>query len=134
MNFDRNKNYYNYLFSNQERHTMTPIEAHKYAHKLKIDILEGPGFIKGKREKSFDGWGWHDSLLMSFRGPAHYRAYLREHNMVEASVNDKPMEEKYDKPIWDEDLIRKANSYGLDIGSVLAEALLKGELDYPEDG
>jgi hypothetical protein len=125
--------YYNYKFSNGEAHTMTPIEAHKYAHKHKIDIKHGPNYIEGKKEKSFDGFGWHDSLMMNFRGPAHYREYLKEHNMVEASVNDCPMESKYVKPVWDEDLIRKANSYGMDIGSVLAEALLNGELDYPED-
>ena len=53
--------------------------------------------------------------------------------MVEASVGDKPTEGKFDKPVWDEDLIRKANNeYGLDIEGVLAEALLAGELDYPD--
>ena len=130
---DRNKtSYYNYVFSNGETHTMSPIEAHKYAYRKMIDIFQGPNYVKAKREKSFDGFGFHDSLQMTFRGPAHYRQYLKENNMHEASVNDKPMEEKYNKPIWDEDLIRKANSYGLDIGSVLAEALLSGELDYPE--
>jgi hypothetical protein len=129
---DKNKALYNYVFSNGESITMSPIEAHKYAHRKMIDIFQGPGYVKAKREKAFDGFGFHDSLQMNFKGPAHYRQYLKENNMHEASVNDKPMEEKYTKPIWDEDLIRKANSYGLDIGSVLAEALLSGELDYPE--
>jgi len=133
--FDRNKNYYNYHFSNGERHTMTPIEAHKYANKLKIDIWEGPGFIKGKKEKGFDGFGWHDSLRMSFRGPRHYREYLKEHNMHEASINDCPMVEEYDPPVWTEELLRKAiNHHGVSIGGVLAEALLKGEIDWPEEG
>lgn len=129
---ERNKSYYNYKFSNGEAHTMTPIEAHKYAHKHKIDIWHGPNYIQGKKEKDFDGFGFHSGLLRTFKGPKDYRDYLREHNMVEASVNDCPMESKYVKPLWDEDLIRKANSYGMDIGSVLAEALLTGELDYPE--
>lgn len=133
MSFDRNKNFYRYLFSNGESHVMTPIEAHKYKERLKIDIFEGPGYQAARREKAFDGWGWHDSLLVNFRGPNHYRSYLKENGMVEASVGDKPTEGKFDKPVWDEDLIRKANNeYGLDIEGVLAEALLAGELDYPD--
>lgn len=135
MSFNRNKSYYNYVFSNGEHHTMTPVEAHKYKERLKIDILHGPGYVQGKREKSFDGFGWHDSLQMSFKGPNHYRSYLKEHGMVEASVNDRPTEGKYQKPLWDEEMIRKCiNVYKIDIGSVLAEALMSGELDYPEDG
>ncbi len=114
---------------------MTPIEAHKYADRLKIDISYGPNYIKGEKQKSFDGWGWHDGLQMTFRGPRHYREYLKENGLVEASINDKPIEDKWDKPIWDEALIRRAiNVHGLEIGSVLAEALISGELDYPEDG
>lgn len=130
---DRNKtSHYKYVFSNGVTQVMTPIEAHQYANRLKIDIFHGPNYVAAKREKSFDGYGWHDSLMMNFRGPAHYRQYLKENNMHEASVNDRPMEEKYNKPLWDEDLIRKANGHGMDIGSVLAEALLSGDLDYPE--
>lgn len=131
----RNNSYYNYVFSNGERHTMTPIDAHRYADKHKIDIWHGPGYIKAKKEKEFDGFGWHDSLQMSFKGPRHYREYLKQNGMVEASVNDKPVEQVAKKPIWDEALIRKCvNEYKIEIGSVLAEALLSGELDYPEDG
>lgn len=131
---DRNSTHYNYRFSNGERHTMTPIEAHKYANKHKIDIFSGPGYIKQKREKAFDGFGWHDSLRMSFRGPAHYRSYLKEHGLVEAGILDRPSEQVFKKPLWDEELIRKCNThYGLEIGGVLAEALIKGELDYPDE-
>lgn len=131
---DRNKNYYRYIFSNSFTEVMTPTEAHKYKQKHMVDIVHGPGYLERKREKSFDGWGWHDSLLMNFRGPAHYRQYLKENGLVEAGMNDKPIEGDFKKPLWDEDLIRKAISYGLDIPGQLAEALLKGELDYPEDG
>lgn len=131
---DRNKNRYKYIFSNKFEQIMTPIEAHKYAHKHKVDIMHGPGYIERKREKSFDGWGWHDSLLMSFKGPNHYRSYLKEHGMVEAGMNDKPTEGEFKKPVWTEELLRTAiNKHGLQIDGVLAEALLKGELDYPED-
>lgn len=112
---------------------MTPIEAHKYADKKKIDIFHGPGYVKASREKAFDGFGWHDGLRMNFKGPGHYRSYLKEHGLVEASLGDRPKEHKYEKPLWDEDLIRKCNQMGMEIGSILAEALLSGELDYPED-
>lgn len=135
MSHYQKERYYNYRFSNGEAHTMTPIEAHKYKEKLKIDILHGPGYREAKREKSFDGFGWHDGLQMSFKGPRHYREYLKANGMVEASIGDKPVEQVINRPIWDESLIRKCvNEYKIDIGSVLAEALLSGKLDYPEDG
>lgn len=112
---------------------MTPIEAHKYKERLKVDIWQGPGYEKGRREKAFDGFGWHDSLRMSFKGPKHYRDYLKEHGLVEAGIGDRPSEHEYKPPRWDEDLIRLAIREGIEIGSVLAEALLSGELDFPED-
>ncbi len=113
---------------------MTPLDAHKYAHKHKVDIWEGPGYLARKKEKSFDGFGWHDSLMMSFRGPAHYRSYLKENNLVEAGANDCLTEDKFTKPLWDEDLIRKCvQQYGIQIDSILAEALISGELDYPDE-
>lgn len=130
---DRNKNHYNYVFSNGVRQTMNPVEAHQYKERLKIDILQGPGWEKARRQKSFDGFGFHDGLRMSFRGPAHYRQYLKENNLVEAGLGDRPKEQEYKPPRWDEDLIRLAIHEGVEIGSVLAEALLKGELDFPED-
>lgn len=133
MSFDRNKQYYNYTFSNGERHTMNPVEAHRYKERLKIDIFEGPGYQAQKRQKAFDGFGWHDSLRVNFRGPAHYRTYLKENNLHEAGLGDRPTEHEYKPPRWDEDLIRQMVQNGMEIGSVLAEALLSGELDYPED-
>lgn len=132
---DRNKQYYQYVFSNKFIQTMTPTEAHKYANQHKVDILRGPGYTEGKREKSFDGWGWHDSLRMNFKGPGHYRQYLRENGLVEAGIGDKPSEHKYEPPVWTEDLIRRAvNVHGIEIGSVMAEALMSGELDFPDTG
>lgn len=133
MSYDRNSSYYSYAFSNGEKHTMRPLEAHQYANRKGIDILCGPGWVKGKREKSFSGYGFHDGLRMSFRGPAHYRQYLKENNLHEAGLGDRPNEQEYKPPRWDEDLIRLAIREGVEIGSVLAEALLKGELDFPED-
>lgn len=132
--FDRNKNYYRYTFSNFEQHTMSPPEAHKYAYRKMLNILEGPGYQSGKRERTFDGFGWHDSLRMSFRGPAHYRSYLKEHGIVEASLCDRPQDKDFEPPIWTEELIRKAiAAYGIPIGGVLAEALLKGEAQWPDE-
>lgn len=130
---DRNKNPYRYRFSNGESHVMTPIEAHKYSDKHKIDILEGPGYIQGRRER-FTGWGWHDSLQRSFKGPKDYRDYLKAHDMVEAGINDCPTEDTFEPPVWTEELVRKAiNVHGLEIGGVMAAALLSGELDFPEN-
>ena len=66
---------------------MTPLDAHKYANKHKVDIWEGPNYIKGKKEKDWDGFGYHSGLMMSFKGPRHYREYLKEHNMVDILDN-----------------------------------------------
>ena len=131
---DRNKQFYKYRFSNGETITMTPIEAHKYKHKLMIDILEGPNYVQGERGKKFDGFGWHDGLLRSFKGPKDYRDYLKANNMHEAGLNDCPQNREFEPPVWTEELISKAiNYHKIEIGSVLAEALLKGEIDWPED-
>lgn len=130
---DRNKNHYQYVFSNGVKQTMTPVEAHQYKERLKVDILHGPGWVKAQREKSFDGYGFHSGLLRSFKGPNDYRTYLKANNLVEAGLGDRPKEHEYKTPKWDEDLIRLAIREGVEIGSVLAEALLSGELDFPED-
>ena len=128
-----NKKYYEFIFSNGERHTMTPLEGNRYAHKHKLDIFQGPNYVEGRKEKAWDGWGWHSSLQMSFKGPKHYRDYLRANNMEEWGNEDSPQHKEFRKPVWDEALIRKAiNEHGIPIGSVLAEALISGEIDYPE--
>jgi hypothetical protein len=112
---------------------MTPVSAHQYSNRKKIDIIHGPGYVQGKREKSFDGFGFHSSLQRTFKGPKDYRDYLKANNLHEAGLGDRPKEEEYKAPRWDEDLIRLAIREGVEIGSVLAEALLNGELDFPED-
>jgi hypothetical protein len=133
MEHDRNKRHYHYQFSNGETHIMTPVEAHRYSIKKKIDIFHGPGYSEGKREKSFDGWGWHSGLLRSFKGPKDYRDYLKANNMVEAGLTDCPIYDEYEPPVWTEELIRRAiNVHGVEIGGVMAEALLKGECDWPD--
>lgn len=134
MYLNQNERYYNYEFSNGERHTMTPVEAHQYSFRKKIEITNGPGYRKEEKEKSFDGWGWHSGLLMNFRGPNHYRSYLKEHGMVEAGFNDRPTEQKFRKPVWDEKLIKKAFDLGVlnSTDGRLIEALLNGELDWPD--
>ncbi len=130
---DRSKSNYKYRFSNGESHTMTPVEAHGYAHKHKIDIWEGPAYQNGRRER-FTGWGWHAALQRSFKGPNDYKTYLRENNLTEAGNERAPLWQEPEKPIWTEELLRKAvREYGLDISDSLGDALLRGELDYPED-
>jgi hypothetical protein len=112
---------------------MTPVEAHKYKERLKIDIWEGPGYHEGRREKSFDGFGWHDGLLRSFKGPKDYRDYLKENNLVEAGLNDRPVHKDFTPPTWTEELIWKAiNVHKIEIGGLMAEALLKGEMKWPD--
>lgn len=112
---------------------MTPVEAHRYAHKKKINILHGPNYRGGKQERTFKGWGWHDGLLRSFKGPHDYRTYLKANNMIEAGNEGPLIEKEYEPPVWNEEMLRKAAGYGIEIGSVLAEALLSGELDWPEE-
>lgn len=129
---DNSKNLYRYVFSNGESYTMTPVEAHKYKYKKMIDIVSGPNYQSGKQQRTFDGWGYHDSLKRVFKGPNDYRSYLRENNLIEVGNEGPVIQKDYDPPIWNEDLLRKAASYGIEIGSVMAEALLSGELDYPE--
>lgn len=130
---NQKETYYRYVFDNKFAATMTPVEAHKYAYHHKCKILEGVGYQGGRRKKKFDGWGWHDGLLRTFRGPKDYRDFLRANNMYEAGGSEGPLqEENFDKPLWDEALIKKATDMGIEIGSVLAEALLKGELDFPD--
>ena len=127
------KKTYLYFFENGERHHMTPVDAHKYSDRKKIKILKGPNYESGRKRKTFDGWGWHDSLQMSFRGPKHYREYLAQNGLQEWGDSEAPQYNEYSKPVWDEQLIRKAvNDYGLEIGSELAKGLLSGEIDFPE--
>jgi hypothetical protein len=125
--------YYRYTFSNGEVHQMTAVEAYRYCFKKKIDIVDGPGYKPGRIKKTFDGYGLHSSLGVVFRGPSHYRQYLKEHNIEELAESDYPQYKEKEKPVWTEELIRKAiNEYNIPIGSILAEALLSGEVDYPD--
>lgn len=111
---------------------MTPVEAIRYADKHKVDILSGPNFQNGKRQKGFDGFGWHDTLQMSFKGPRHYREHLKANGIEEWGNCDPPKYSEESPPVWDHEMIKKAIDHGIEIGSVLAEALLSGELDFPD--
>ena len=125
---------YDYVFSNGERHRMTPPEAHRYANRKSLRILQGPNYDGGKKKEDFSGWGWHPTLQMHFRGPRHFAEYLKENNLVIAGQLEPPKYKEYTPPIWTEDLIRRAiNVHGIQIGSVMAEALLSGKLEFPEE-
>lgn len=129
---NRLKNQYDYLFENGERHKMTPTDAIKYSKRKMIKILHGPNIEKGRQQKGFDGFGWHDTLKMSFRGPRHYRDYLKANGIEEWGNEMPPKYTEANPPLWTEETIRMAVSHGVEIGSVLAEALKSGELAFPE--
>lgn len=111
---------------------MTPIDAVKYSEKKKIRILKGPNYNGGRQEKKFDGFGWHDTLKMSFRGPKHYREYLKQNGIEEWGNELPPKYTEIDPPMWDDKIIKKAVDAGIQIGSVMAQALKSGELSFPE--
>lgn len=127
-----NKKFYKYVFSDGTITDMTPIDALRYSEKKGAAILKGPNYHKGKQIKKFDGFGWHDTLKMSFRGPKHYREYLKENGIEEWGDSYPPIYNEKSPPLWDDKLIKKAVDAGIEIGSVLAAALKKGELDFPE--
>ena len=126
------KKFYKYFFSNGESITMTPIDALRYSQKKMIRILKGPNCSGGRQIKKFDGFGWHDTLKMSFRGPKHYREYLKENHIEEWGNCNPPSYSEESPPLWDDSLIKKTVDAGINIGSVLADALKKGEVSFPE--
>lgn len=125
--------YYAYRFSNGESHQMKPIEAHKYALRKMINIVSGPNYAEGKRQKSFDGFGWHSGLQRNFKGPRDYRDYLKANGIEEWGDCDPPKFTEESPPYWNDETLKKASSCGMEIGSVLAEALKSGKLKFPED-
>lgn len=130
----RDKKHYDYVFENGETHLMTPPEAYKYAYHKKCKIISGPGYENGKKPKAFTGWGWHDSLRRTFKGPNDYRSYLRAHGIEEwGDVHDAPRGGEYKPPLWDDELLRKAAQLDIYIPGRLAEALKNGEATWPED-
>ena len=126
------KKFYKYFFSNGEIITMTPIDALRYSQKKMINILKGPNYSGGRQIKKFDGFGYHDTLKMSFKGPKHYREYLRENKIEEWGNCNPPVYTEESPPLWTEAMIKKAVEAGINIGSVLADALIKGEVSFPE--
>lgn len=112
---------------------MTPIEAHRYAHRHKIDVVSGPNYVEGRKQRSFDGWGWHNSLNRFFKGPNDYRTFLRANGMEEWGDADCPQYKEVRPPIWTDETLRMCASHGLEIGSVMGEALKKGLIDWPEE-
>ncbi len=130
---ERNKKHYLYKFDNGEAHHMTPPEAFRYSYTKKIKIIQGPNYQNGKQIKRFDGFGYHDGLQRSFKGPKDYRDYLKANGIEEWGSENPPVYSENNPPVWTEELIRKAiNEHKIEIGSILAEALLSGEVQFPE--
>ena len=72
------------------------------------------------KDRTFDGWGWHDGLLMNFRGPNHYRAYLKGNGLIEAGNAPPPQHKEETPKFWDDQALRDAANIagGLDGGTV----------------
>lgn len=126
------KDTFHYRFNNGETHFMTAVEAHRYATRKFLKIVSGPGFQDGRRKERFTGWGYHDSLQRTFKGPNDYRTYLRANGLVECGDLSAPQFTEPDPPVWDDEMLKKASDLGIQIGSVLAEALKSGEVLFPE--
>jgi hypothetical protein len=127
-----NKKFYKYIFSDGTNTEMTPIDALRYSERTGAKILKGPNYHKGRQIKKFDGFGWHDTLKMSFKGPKHYREYLKANNIEEWGDSCPPIYSEKSPPIWTDEMIKRAVDAGIEVGSVLAAALKRGELDFPE--
>ena len=124
---NKKKNYL-YSFDNGESHNMTPEEAHRYSHKRKLKILKGPNYSNGRQRIAFNGFGWHDSLKMNFRGPKHYRAHLKEKGLEEWGNEQPPLNDNGRGNYWTDETIRKAVQNGFEIDGELAKAMLSGEV------
>jgi len=111
---------------------MTPIDAHRYATRKNIKILSGPGYIEGRRKEPYKGWGYHDTLKRVFKGPGDYRDFLRRNGLMECGDLSAPQYTAPRAPYWTDETIKMAIDHGIEIGSVLAEALKSGKLDFPD--
>lgn len=127
------KRVYKYVFENGEVNHMTPVEAMKYSYNHKTKILHGPNIENHKPVERYIGWGWCHELGMNFKGPAEYKAYLKANKIEIWDQENPPQFTEESPPVWTEELIRKTvQEHKVEIGSVLAEALLSGELDFPQ--
>lgn len=61
------------------------------------------------KDRTFDGWGWHDGLNMFFRGPNHYRSYLKEQGLIEVGNDPFPTQKRANNidEFFSEDLLRE---------------------------
>lgn len=124
---------YLYKFENGESYQMTPIDAHKYAHKKKIKIIEGVNYSGGRQKKSFDGWGYHESLKKVFRGPKDYKAYLKKNGIEEWGNENPPKYTEESPPVWDDAMLKRCWELGIEVSSREADALKKGLVKFPGD-
>lgn len=116
--------YYKYEFSDGEFGWKTPQEAQTYSIENGVEITQdGYNQSRGtrkKKQKAFDGFGYHDSLKMNFRGPKHYREYLKENGLHESGSSAPPQYKEEKTEFWDDETVKQTAEIagGLDEGTV----------------
>jgi hypothetical protein len=82
------------------------------------------------KDKLFDGWGWHDGLSMTFKGPNHYRAYLREQGLIEVGNDPFPKQESTlaEKEFFTDDMLRATAQITGGLDGQLVNALKDGDV------
>jgi len=101
-------------------------------------IIDGAPRMKmgksiSKQRKEFDGFGWHDGLNMSFKGPKDYKAYLKRENLIEAGNEAPPQYKDPEVNLIDDQLLADAAKAGIKVSGQEAEALKSGKYQKSEE-
>lgn len=80
-----------------------------------------------KKQAGFDGFGWHDGLNMSFKGPKDYRDHLKREGLIEMGDAPPPQKKEVDTPLIDDETLKELSQSGLKVSDNEAKALKSGE-------
>jgi hypothetical protein len=80
-----------------------------------------------RQRKEFDGFGWHNGLNMNFKGPKHYREYLKSEGLAEYGNEKPPQQKEVETPIVDDATLKDFAKAGLKVSGREATALKSGE-------
>ena len=80
-----------------------------------------------RQRKTFDGFGWHDGLNMQFKGPKHYREYLKQEGLIEHGNEGPPQHKEAEAPPIDDETLKEFAKAGLKVSGREAAALKTGE-------